>query len=751
MAAHMQTEDDIIDKQGYLASRSAHHGASDSDLGADVDVRSLFLMLWRRKMVILACVLMGISIAAIAMSFIKSQYTANALVLIETSKASKQIQDLQFAMPNLRLDDSFILSEIEVLKSRVLARQVVERLNLMTDSDFNPRFVYANAQGGFKKLNVYGSDLSNLPQEAQRDLDSVINNVLFDLDVRSIPGSKAIRVQYTSHDPTKAAVIANAFADVYIEQRLEAKFQATKKVTEWLDKRLTTLREQVHVAEQAVVEYRSKFNLSEGFRKDVVSSEQVASLNSQLIEAKTELAEAEARLEHLRLLANDTSRIETTSEVIRSGLIQSLKQDQVRRQAQLSELSSRYGPKHPEIIKSRSELNELSRKLRGEVLKVAESLQHEVEFAKKRVQTFEEGLKQYKGQKSEDEEAMIGLRELEREAESSRLIYDTFLKTYKRSDNQEELQEPEARVITRAVPPSTPSYPNKMLLLSVSLAISIFVGLTISFLMEKLDNTFRSANQLEGDIGYPCYALIPHIENMTQTELARYIINKPSSTVAEAVRTLRMVLNLRPPKSGKKPKCVTITSSFPGEGKTTLSVWLSRLTAKSGEKVIVVDCDLRRPNVHRTFGQSNSNSIVDYLTGDASLEDIIHKDEKTGLHRIYARSVPNSALDLVSSEKMERLIESLKQAYDLVVIDSPACLAVSDARVLAKMSDQLIYVVSWDRTPREVVMSGVKQFRDMNYDDLAFVLTNVDVKRHVKYGYGDTVYYYGRHKEYYAN
>ena len=175
------------------------------------------------------------------------------------------------------------------------------------------------------------------------------------------------------------------------------------------------------------------------------------------------------------------------------------------------------------------------------------------------------------------------------------------------------------------------------------------------------------------------------------------------------------------------------------------------MTAKSDEKVILIDADLRRPNVHRSLGAVNDVTLVDYLTDQKDLNDVIQKDEKSGLHMILGRSVPNSALDLVSSKKMAAMIEELSAVYDFIIIDSPACLAVSDARILANMSDHTVYAVGWDRTPREVVMSGVKQFTDMNYQNLSFVLSNVDVKKHVNYGYGDSVYYYGRHKEYYAD
>jgi len=660
-------------------------------------------------------------------------------------------------MSNVKLDTSLVLNELEIIRSRMLARKVVQRLDLMTDPEFNPRFArlrQAADEGGeaeFRQLSVYRSELENLPPDVvDEEIADVVSRFLEKLSVRSIPGSYAIQVEFTSEKPAKAAKIANAVVDLYVEQRLEQKFQATKKVTDWLDRRLTELRKQVRASEAAVEAYKRKHNLVTGART-VVSAEQLSQLNSQLVQAKAKKAEAEARLTEVKELMRNPDDIETSYEILNSNLIQNLRIQEVNLESRLSELSTRYGPKHPEILKTLSELKQLQKSLNNEMFKIANSVQNEVRLADARVNALEKGLAEIEGKRQEDNEAMIRLREIEREAESSRLILDTFLQTYKRSNEQEELQEPEARVISYAVIPNRPSFPNVTLILSMAAALSTFLGLALVMLLEKLDNAFRSANQLEASAGYPCYALIPSVENLSQPELGRYIMSKPSSSLAESVRTLRMVLNLRSKKSGIRPKVVTITSSFPGEGKTTLSVWMGRLAAKSGEKIIVIDCDLRRPNVHRMLEQSNDITLVEYLTGQNELDEVIQKDETSGLHMIYGRSVPNSALDLVSSEKMAKLVDSLRQVYDLVIIDSPACLAVSDARVLATYSDRTLYNVGWNNTPREVVISGVKQFSDLGYKNLAFVLTNVDVKRHARYGYGDTVYYYGRYKEYYAS
>lgn len=725
------------------------------DTEFDIDIRSLFLMLWRRKAVLLSVVLVGFSLAAVLVTTIRPQYTTRSMVLIETNNAPKSSSEVAALVSTLQIDNALMLSELEVLRSRSMANMVVTRLNLLADTELNNALKKPDQQGdnattaAFKDLNLFQEELASLPEnvvERQRDL--VVSNFLKKLRIKAVPGSFVIQIEYTSHDPIKAARIANAVADLYIEQRLEGKFKAAQKVTDWLDKRLSSLRNQVRSSELAVADYQAKNNLVEGTRT-VISAEQLSAMNSALASAKAKRAEAEARLQQIQKASLDKKHFETAAEIVNSTLIQNLKRDEIALERKVSELSSRYGPKHPAMQDMKSQLRKIRQSILTEMDNIGKSIENELRVAEARVISLESSLDEIQGKRNEDNEAMVRLRELQRDADSNRLIFDTFLETYKKSDDQEELQEPEARIISYAIAPNKPSYPNKMMLLSLSAAVSLFIGLALSFFLERMDNTFRSAGQLERMLGFSCYALIPFLENVTRKQAGNYILSKPSSTLAEAVRTLRMVLNLRTPNDAEKPKVITVTSSLPNEGKSTLASWLGRLAAKSGERVIVIDCDLRRPSIHRTIGADNNTTLVDYLTKKKELDEVIQKDDESGAHIIYASSVPNSALDLISSDRMAKLIASLREVYDLVVIDSPACLAVSDARVLAKLSDQTIYAVSWDQTPREIVIGGVKQFTDMGYNALSFVLTNVNIKRHVRYGYGDTIYYYGRHKEYY--
>jgi capsular exopolysaccharide synthesis family protein len=729
----------------------------------EIDLRNFLLMLWRRKLLILAVMIVSLALVFVFVNMVQPRYSAKALIMIENR--SDPGPELRALISSMRVDTTLILSEAEVLKSRELAADVIERLDLMNDPEFNPRLRPENSGGissllseqksdaenaRFKALSVYDQDRETSLKVISGENGFVVDRFLRNIYARPIPGSFVLQIEYTSEDPKKAALIANTIVDAYIDQRLKTKFKSSQKIEDWLDKRLADLRGQVRESEAAVEEYRSDNNLVVGARVEV-TAQQLSELNSQLVMAKAQEAEASARLDQIKGWIKNPENIETSSMAINSRVIQNLKLEESSIRRTVSELSSVYGDQHPKMINAKLELADLRNKMRNEMRTIAESLEAELQVSKARVAALEAGLDEVEDIKQTENKASIKLRELMRESESNQMIYDTFLETYKRSDDQESLQEAEARVISYATVPRGASYPNKPLFLSLTAAASFFLGIAISLLLEKLDNAYRTSSQLENQNGYPCFGVIPSVEKLGGGPIGDYILGKPASNVAESVRTLRMVLNLRSNDPEQRPKVVTITSSLPSEGKTTLSSWMARIAAKSGERVIVVDCDLRRPNLHNAFGVRPDKTIVEFLTDKADLQEVIKRDDKSGAHVIYARSVPNNALDLISKDRMRKLIASLRKAYDLVILDSPACLAVSDARVLATHSDQTIYAVSWDDTPREVVGAGVKQFADFGYGALAFVLTNVDIKRHSKYGYGDAVYYYSRYKEYYNN
>lgn len=683
-----------------------------SKIPTAVAVRSMPLVLWAQRIFILSVVLFSLLIATIILSFITPVYTAQTLTLIETSKT--------YGTRN----------EVEVLHSTTFVKQIIEKLSLMNDPEFNRRLDHKSNQNKlreFKTLSVYGSELEKLPSEmVDRQMADIILNVQRHLHVRQVPHTYAIEINFSSFDPVKAALIANSFADFYASSNSD-------------DIELSELQQKFQISEKNFQNYMSQ----NGIENNV---EQIAELKAQLTAAQYKHDELKTKFDHFKDALKNPEKTENIASSLESGLITKLRIQQSDLANDFSQLASRYGPKHPKIIKIKAAIEDIKRSIRHETRVVLENMEDDVAFASKRVTVLRQGLADIEqgGNHGSDPEKFKNFKKSYDDAKFN-------LQSYLQNHPDQASHASTARVVSYAVVPQFPSYPNKAFVIVVCTILSFLSACLIVLFKERFKKTYRSATHLEATLGFPCYALIPSVKKTNLKDLGLHTIAKPSSTVSESVRTLRLVLNLRRPKDQPRPKVITITSSLPGEGKTTLSLWMARLAAKSGEKVVVIDCDLRRSRLHTVIGKTNEVSLVEYLTGQKDPDKVIQKDEESGAHVIYGRPVPNTALDLLNSDKMRKLVESLRQVYDLVILDAPACLAVSDARVLAGISDHLIYAVGWNRTSRAVVTSGVKQFSDMHYEKISFVLTNVDVKQYARFSYGDTVYYYGRYKEYYAS
>lgn len=722
---------------------------------SDINIKQFLMTLWRRKFLILIVMLLGVGSMFLYVQTLSPKYSAKASVLIENGLNPSG--ELRSFISSIRIDSSVILSEAEVLKSRTMARKVIGKLGLMNDPEYNPRLRMAepNAidkiingdvrENNFKTLSVNRSAIEQGAEDPELGL--VIDVFLEHMRVRPVPGSFVLQVEFNSQNPQKAALVANTIIDEYIDLNLDKKFRVTERLTNWLDTRLNTLRIQAREAEDALEAFRLENNLQVNDIEDF-TQQQLNGLSAQLVKAKAQEAEAQARLKQIE----NPSKIMLTPEAENSRVLQALKLKEAQTLDDIAELSDRYGPKYPAMIDADLALKEVRSQMRQETKNIAKNIEANLKFAQARVSEIEDSLNQMDQPEGSDINASIRLRELERELDASRSILEAFLQTYKRAADQGKLQESQASVISYATIPLMPYHPNKPLFLSLSVIVSFFIGVGLVLLLENMATLFRTVEELEEETGHACLGLIPAVPKLDPKKpIADYVISRDGARVAESMRTLRMVLNLRAENKGQKAKVVTLTSSLPEEGKTTLSTWMARVSAKSGERVIVIDCDLRRPRLHTAFGKTPQNTLVEYLTGKCTLEEALYRDPATNTHVIFGRSVPNNALDLISKDRMSNLIEALREQYDLVILDSPACLSVSDARLLASKSDQTVYVVSWNESPREVVNAGLKQFADFGYDAVTLVLNNVDLKRYAKYGFNDAVHYYSAYNPYYQD
>ncbi len=725
------------------------------------DLRELGRKLWRRKGVIAGTSTLLTTLAALYIFQLTPRYTAEAHIVVDPRQS--KVVDVEAVLSGIRVDYWTIQTEIEIIRSRSLARKTIAELGLDGDPKFNGerpepsgvallldprRYIPEEWLAVF--LDPSDDEIPTPERAAEIKQARVTNAFLAALKVAPQRGSRVIKLAFTSEDPRKAAKIVNTLADFYIVAQLEVKFAATQTASKWLSGRLEGLREQLAASEQAVETYRNESGILRG-RDVTLAAQDVSQLSTQLAVEHSTLAESEAMLQQMKDLMDSPEGIESVSVVLQSPLIQRLREQEAQLEGKAAELSVTYGELHPTMINARAEVADLRKTVKFEISKIATGMQNEIAVARARVDGLNQRLDALKEEMALLNEKGVQLRALEREADANRMLFETFLIRLKETTAQESFQQSDSAILSRADVPATPSYPNKRRLLLLSLLAAVSLGVLLAFVIEKLDRGFRSMEQVEQLMGVATLGLVPALKGLrkSHTTPSRYILAKPGSAYAEAIRSLGTSFLLA--AAGDRPKVILITSALLGEGKTSVTTSLARLQASVGNKVVVVDCDLRRPAVHEEFGVQSSPGLVEVLAGEASLDDVIREDPISGAHFVVAGGRTPSPAELLGSAQMKNLLNTLANSYDLVIIDSSPVLAVSDTRVLARLADKTVFLVRWADTPREIAIAALHQLVDAGADVIGVMLSMVDVKKHARYGYSDSGYYYGSMRKYYTS
>jgi polysaccharide biosynthesis transport protein len=726
----------------------------------EVELGEVLRKLWRRKRMIAGVTVALTVIAALVIHQITSLYTAESMVMINDREA--QVVDVEAVVSGLSGDAETIESEIEVIRSRGIAERIADELRLQDDPEFNAALRPQNAVKALLDprgwvpadwLGIIGAEgpgggLSP-EEEVEWQRARIVDTFLSKLEVSPVGRSRVIRIAFTSRNPRVAARIANLLADFYIVSQLEAKFDATRRANEWLSGRVAELREAVHRAERAVEEFRQQSGLIEG-KDATLKTLEISELNTQLVVERTKRAEAEARLGQVERLLNGPGGSQAVSKVLQSSLIQSLREQQAEVEGQAAELTHEYGAMHPQMINIRAEAVDLRQKIADEVDRIVQGLRNDVSVARAREDTLAAALDRLReevGQANTDE---VALHALEREAEASRILLETFLARSKETGSQQDFQQADATLISPAAVPERPSYPRRKLLLMAAVGGAGFLGLMLALGVEMLDHGFRSMEQIERQLGVRPLCLVPAIKGPAKLRRSpdRHILENPASAYAEAIRSLYTGLLLS--GGDKPPKTILVASALPKEGKTSIALSLAHMLASAGHSVVLVDCDLRRPTAHRAFGVHSQPGLVELLLGRTTLNEVLTTDPRSGARLVPAGEPMLNPAELLGSPEMKRFLAWLAERYDLVILDSPPVLAVSDARVLARMVDGILFLVRWVDTRRERVIAGWRQLVEGDSKVAGVALTLVDVRRHAKYGYSDSGSYYGHLRKYYV-
>jgi len=716
-----------------------------------IEVRQVAMTIWRRRWVLILTLVASLIGGATVLERIPPEYTAYAELMLNNRQT--RVVDIESVVGDLGTPDAAD-NELRVLTSQRLLQKVVDRLRLDRDPEFNPAL---RAPGTLTRgraalaAQLPGSPLGDLiapappiadPMlRAERERLEIIETFRRALKITGVPRTRALTIGVTSTDPAKAALIANTLADLYIDDQLEEKFEATRRASAWLTERIGELKTKLETSEAAIEAFKAEQTLGDGQGADL-TMQQIAELNTELISARATRAEAEARVSQIQRRVRQGG-IDAAANVVSSELVLALRKELSELVRQEAELSARYGDKHPRMVKVRAEIADARGAISAEVGKVIEGLRNDAAVARAREQALTRSLSELEDKSVVLARASVELRQLEREAEADRLIYQNFLNRLRETTEQEDLQAADARLLSAATPPLTPSAPSAKKVLVVSGVLGLALGFGLIVLLERVDRSFRSAAEIEEATGLPVLAALPERPSRHRRALLEHVIKRPNGALAEAVRSLRtaLALGLGLGTGAAGPKVVMVTSALPGEGKSTTALLLAQMAAQANRKAIVVDCDLRRPSVQRTFGLGRRPGLTAVLDGALTEADAILHDQATGIDVLASPQPEATAAERLSAPAFEALIGDLRQRYDLVVLDTPPILAVSDAAVVGRVADRALFCVRWADTARGAVQQGLARLAAFGLMPSGIVMTQVDLRREAAYadaagGYG---------------
>lgn len=745
--------------------------SAPNEAGGGFDIHEAINFVWRRWRMIIGVAAFFLLVGAVHIARQTPLYTATTQLLLDPRKEKAAGQDVILS------DDmqsfSMVENQIAIIKSSALLRRVVEKERLVNDPEFGTAPPVASAPGVFSSIGGFFSrssqneknsaDRSSKAEaahpapstESSSETIMSVERLKGALTVKQAGQAAVIEISITSSDPVKAARLANAVADAYVVDKLDARFEAAKRASTWLSDRLVELRQQLRQSEEAVARFRADNNLSSTAPGASLNQEQLAQLNGRLVQARGETAEKKARLDILQKIEARGGNITALPDIMNSGPIADLRKQATDLSRQEADLLARYSGNHPSVVNLRAQLSDVRRAINAEVQRLAANVRNEYELAKARQEAVEKTLREVTGASDLDNTKAITLRELERTAAVNKSLFEDFLQRAKVTQEQSTFEVREARIITPALPPGGPSSPKTMQIMLGALVLGLIAGGGGAFLLEMLNAGFTTPREVEQALELPLLASISKVDarelsiNGVAFGIPEYPHVKPLSRMSEAFRSLRSAIQMS--DVDHPPKVLQFTSTIPGEGKSTLALALASSAAQSGLKVLIVDGDLRHPSTSRYVKADKKVGLVDYLVGDTDLGSVMHYSDKLKVWVLPGGEKTQNPPDLLASERMKALVAALRAEFDFVIIDTPPMGPVIDPLIVSQLVDKVIFVVRWASTAREMVVHSIERLS--GHKKVAGVVFNhvIDSKAQ-KYGkYAHSYYFGGRYyKKYYT-
>jgi polysaccharide biosynthesis transport protein len=746
-----------LERRDILSNISRVQPASASDAPTGIDLLQVVDFLRRRWKLIALC---GAVMLALAYAFVQTRvplYASSTEMLLQSRSDKSLSRIVSKDSDSNGVDPGELENQVVLIESVAMLRRVVERENLVQDPEFGmgkPSWLSQVIQTVTSKITALWSPPApaGVPVEPDSAFDPVTNTarVLRGAVSATRSGkSSALLITVMSQNPKKAAHLANAVALAYVDEQAAFRAEGARNGANWLNESLSNLRTQLKASEEAVAKFKAQNNLTASRANGAtVTEQQLTDLNARLVAAQTDTAEKRAKLDQADQVRQNKGNAQTIPDVLRSGVISGLRAQQADISRKEADLVARYGPQHPAVVNVRAERRDIEQAIMAESGRIMQVLKNDYDVALSRQKAIEDSLRQVTGQTNVDDQISVRLRELERTAAANKTLYEDFLSRAKLLEEQTSFTPTEARILTQAVPSGAPAYPRKGITLVLGLFLGLGTGLASAVAMEFLNSGFTSPRQVEEALDLPVLACLARLgpgKAPKDQPPAFLVLEKPLSRYSEAIRSLRNAVALHTGKT--PPKVVQVTSTMPQEGKSTVALSMALSAADSGQRVMLIDADLRRPSVTDSFALGSHPGLTDVLAGKVRISEAVYSDPRSGLQVLPAGGRTTNPPALLGSEAMRSLVEGLGRHLDLVIIDTPPLGPVVDGVIVAQLAEAIVYVAKWGETPREAVENSLHALPDAR-NVAGLVLNLVDEAKIAKfgkyafYGYAEFAKYY---------
>lgn len=751
-----------------------------------IDLERLVAIARRRARLVALCALAGLVLGAVYILFTPPEYTAVTRILLDES-LTRFAEEERTRMPSNVQADTIILSEVEILKSARLARAVVLAEKLHENETFlNPPrspIAWAKAQAKwalsfFSPPRPAGTPVS----EEEARIGKAAALLEQKIAAERVGRSFVIEVAFGANDPALAGAITRAYAKAYLDDQLEANFDATQQATVWLQGRLDDLRESSQAAAREVERFRAEHGLTAA-RGELLSEQQLSDLNSQLILAQAETANARARYEQFKAIVdggqeNAVLAANVPAEQSRSAVINDMKTRYLNISKRAQDIAERFGGDHAQVVALRRELSELGGQIYRELQQLTEAYKNEYEVALSRENSLRASVGDMAGSSSEAGQALVQLRELEQKAAALSTLYQSYLARYQEASQQRSFPIAEARVISEAVDPVAPSSPRKSMVLGLSLVLGLFAGGAIGAFQEFRERFFRTGEDVRQALDLKFLGFLPIIANAAlarrpKTEpkttapddplldgtapavtprILRFAIDAPMSAFAETLRNARIACDVVLQRS--PCKVIGFVSVLPGEGKTTAAANFAGLVAASGARTLLIDGDIRNPGLSRGLSLTSQGGLVEAIVGEQRWPSVVKVDRSTRLAILPAivRGRLSHTSELLSSAGMRDLIEEARKTFHYIIVDLPPLGPVVDAKAFEPLADGFVMVTEWGATPRRLVRAALQAEPQIAAKTLGMVLNKTDMKQLSRYAsIGGAEEYIDQYSAYYLD